>query len=59
MVPLINALPPEERARLVRLITGSADADSSIYQARPPAGDEFSTDEEHLAWDGEGWENVG
>jgi hypothetical protein len=33
--------------------------DSSSYQARPPAGDEFSTDEEHLAWDGEGWENVG
>ncbi|MCC6368780.1 MAG: hypothetical protein IT165_35100 [Bryobacterales bacterium] len=56
IVPLVEALPPEERARLVRLITGLHD--SSIYAARPPAGDEFSTDEDPLAWDSEGWENV-
>ena len=56
IVPLVEALPPEERARFVRLITGLDDL--SIYAARPPAGDEFSTDEDPLAWDSEGWESV-
>ncbi|MCC6588344.1 MAG: hypothetical protein IT168_16750 [Bryobacterales bacterium] len=58
IVPLVDALPPEERVRLVRLITRSLNSDSAIYAARPPAGDEFSTDDEPLAWDSEGWENV-
>ncbi len=58
IVPLVEALPPEERARLVRLITGSLNADSAFYSTRPPASDEFSTDDEPLAWDSEGWENV-
>lgn len=58
MLPLITALPPEERARLVRLITGAADSDSPAYQAMPPASDEFSADEEQSAWASEGWECV-
>ena len=33
-------------------------ADAAIYQSLPPARDEFSTDEEPLAWDTGGWENV-
>lgn len=58
IVPLVEALPPEERVRLLRLITRSRNDDSSIYAALPPAREEFSADEEPLAWDSEGWENV-
>ena len=36
IVPLVEALSPQERARLVRLITGTASSDSSLYQAIPP-----------------------
>lgn len=58
IVPLVEALSPEERARLVRLIAWSLNADPSVYSARPPASDEFSTGDEARAWDSEGWENV-
>ena len=33
-------------------------ADTAAYQALTPTRDEFSTDEEPLAWEGDGWENV-
>ena len=58
IVPLVEALPPAERARLLRLIIASSNTDSSIYAASPPSGAEFSTDEDPLAWDSEGWEDV-
>lgn len=58
IVPLVEALPPAERARLLRLIIASSNADSSIYAASPPSSSEFSTDEDPLAWDSEGWEDV-
>jgi hypothetical protein len=58
IVPLVEALSPQERARLVRLITGAANGDSFLYQAIPPTSQEFSADEDPLAWDSEGWENV-
>ncbi len=40
---------------LARLVPA---ADANIYQSLPPSWDEFSTDEEPLAWKAEGWENV-
>lgn len=40
---------------LVRLVSA---ADANVYQSLPPGQDEFSTDEEPLAWDADGWENV-
>lgn len=40
---------------LARLISAS---DAAVYQSLPPARNEFSTDEEPLAWDADGWENV-
>jgi prevent-host-death family protein len=39
---------------LARLVS-AADA---VYQSLPASRDEFSTDEEALAWDADGWENV-
>lgn len=58
ILPLIAALAPKERERLIRLIAPRENADASIYQSEAPAHDEFSTDEEPLAWDAGGWENV-
>ncbi len=40
---------------LARLVPA---ADAAVYQSLPPARDEFSSDEEPLAWDADGWENV-
>ena len=51
IVPLVEALSPLERVRLLRLIT-------SVYEAIPPNPEEFSADEDPLAWVSEGWENV-
>ncbi|MBC8028576.1 MAG: type II toxin-antitoxin system prevent-host-death family antitoxin [Pyrinomonadaceae bacterium] len=40
---------------LARLVPA---ADAALYQSPLPSRDEFSTDEEPLAWDADGWENV-
>ncbi|MBY0506346.1 MAG: hypothetical protein K2X03_20675 [Bryobacteraceae bacterium] len=58
IVPLVEALSPLERARLLRLITQPRNGDSSVYEAIPPGPEEFSADEDPLAWDSEGWETV-
>ena len=33
-------------------------ADTAAYQSLPPTRDEFSTDEDLLAWEADGWEKV-
>jgi len=58
IVPLVAALTPLERTRLLRLIAKPQTDDSLLYQATPPGKAEFSADEDSLAWDGEGWENL-
>jgi hypothetical protein len=59
ILPLVANLTPQERARLLRLITARPGADAAAaYAATPPGEDEFSTDEEPLAWEADGWENV-
>lgn len=40
---------------LARLVSA---ADVAVYHLLPPTPGEFSTDEEALAWDANGWENV-
>jgi len=40
---------------LARLIPAN---DSVAYHSHPPTAAEFWTDDEPLAWDAEGWENV-
>ena len=40
---------------LARLVSA---ADTTAYHSLPPTRDEFSTDEDPLSWDSEGWENV-
>ena len=60
VLPLVASLTPQERARLLRLISArSSPADAAVvYDTVPPGQDEFSTDEEPLAWEAEGWEDV-
>lgn len=60
ILPLVASLTPQERVRLLRLIAlprgGEAARD---YQSVPPSREEFSADEEPLAWEADGWEDVG
>jgi hypothetical protein len=57
VLPLIAALTTAERARLLRLIT-QLGSDEAIDRSLPPRPDEFGADEEPLAWEAEGWEEV-
>ena len=59
ILPLVASLTPQERVRLLRLIALPQGSDASIYQSVPPSRDEFPADEEPLAWDAEGWEDMG
>jgi hypothetical protein len=59
LLPLIATLAPRERVRLMRLITEQRGDEAAIYAAVPPQKDEFSADEEPLAWEAEGWETQG
>jgi hypothetical protein len=58
----VEKLPREEQVRLAKLalraaaLSGEARA---AYGAEPPRPDEFSSDDEPLAWDSEGWEQFG
>ena len=58
ILPLVVALPAEERARLLRLIVSQQGSDASMYRSLPASREEFSTDDEALAWDGGGWEDL-
>lgn len=40
---------------LARLVSA---ADTTAYHSLPPTRDEFSSEEDSLAWDADGWENV-
>ncbi len=57
ILPLVASLTLEERVRLLRLIAAPQGADAPVYRSVPPSRDEFSADEEPLAWEAEGWED--
>ena len=59
ILPLVASLTPQERVRLQRLIALPHGGDASVYQSVPTERDEFSADDEPLAWDADGWEDVG
>jgi len=58
ILPLVASLTPQERVRLLRLTAVPVGADASVYRSVPPSRDEFSADEEPLAWEAKGWEDV-
>ena len=56
-LPMLSTLSTNERVRLVRLLVQQTTfSDAEAYALMPPGKDEFSSDEEPLAWDAEGWE---
>jgi hypothetical protein len=57
--PLTLKLPHDERVRLAKLALRAAHDDSGAYAAATPAPDEFSSDEEPLSCEGQGWEEFG
>lgn len=59
ILPLVDSLTTQERLRLLRLIAIAPGDDASVYQGVPPSRNEFSADDEPLAWDAEGWEHTG
>jgi len=59
ILPLVASLTLRERVRLLRLIALPPGADAPVYRSVPPSHDEFAADEEPLAWDAGGWEDVG
>lgn len=59
LLPLVKHLTVAERARLITLIGASSEDDGLAYRMVPPKPDEFSSDTDPLAWDADGWENLG
>lgn len=57
--PLLLKLPHDERIRLARLALRAAATeheDAASYTSAAPSEEEFGSDEEPLAWEGEGWD---
>jgi len=59
ILPLVAALAPVERVRLLEMIASPKGRDDWGYASTPPGHEEFAADDESLAWDAEGWENAG
>jgi hypothetical protein len=58
LLPLVARLAPRERERLAHLINASSERDAAIYATASIRQDEFANNDESLAWDAEGWEDV-
>jgi hypothetical protein len=56
IMPLVASLTDSERIRLLRWIASPHGADASAYRTAPPNGDEFSGDDEPIAWEADGWD---
>jgi len=59
VLPLVASLPAKERVRLLRMMASAKGSDAEMYGSAPPSADEFSSGDDPLAWDSEGWEQVG
>ena len=60
--PLVLKLTHDEQVRLAKLALHAAardgTADAVAYRTAPPGDEEFSRDEDPLAWEAEGWEDM-
>jgi len=55
-MPLVASLTDSERIRLLRRIAAPRGPDASAYMTAPPTRDEFSGDDEPIAWEADGWD---
>jgi hypothetical protein len=62
LLPLVLKLSHDEQVRLAKLALRAATyhgaTDAETYRLNPPESDEFSSDEDPLAWEAEGWEDM-
>jgi hypothetical protein len=56
IMPLVASLADSERINLIRWIASHHGAGGSAYKVAPPTDDEFSGDDEPLAWEADRWE---
>ena len=58
--PLVQKLPHDQQVRLAKLALRAASNrnEGDVYRAAPPGPEEFSSDEDPLSWEAEGWEKV-
>jgi hypothetical protein len=56
IIPLVASLPDSERIRLLQWIASPHGTDASAYSAAAPTDNEFSGDDDSLAWEADGWE---
>jgi hypothetical protein len=56
IIPLVASLTDTERIRLLRWIASPRGSDASVYAAAPSTIDEFSSDDDSVAWEADGWE---
>lgn len=56
LLPLISKLSIHERQRLFEIAMRRESTDDKAYAAVPPTEAEFSSDEDSLSWDADGWE---
>lgn len=60
--PVIARLSHDEQVRLAKIALRAAAVapagDASAYRSAPPGADEFSNEDDPLAWEAEGWEGV-
>jgi hypothetical protein len=55
--PLVLKLPHDERVRLAKLtLKAAATNEVAADEAAPPDAAEFGSDDDPLAWEGEGWD---
>jgi hypothetical protein len=59
IIPLVASLTDTERIRLLRWIAAPHGTDASAYGAAPPTPGEFAAGDEPLAWDADGWDELG
>ncbi len=60
LLPLIAKLPREQRVRLARLVLAAASSgdDRAAYAAHPVAPGELADDDDAIAWEGDGWDEL-
>jgi len=55
-MPLVASLSDSERNKLIRWIASPHGTDASAYRSAPPTTDEFSGEDEPIAWEADGWD---
>jgi hypothetical protein len=56
IMPLVASVTDSERTRRLHWIAAPHGLDASDYAAAPPTSDEFSGDDDPIAWEPDGWE---